>query len=178
MDYLIALRLVREPSNGSAWSPAGAALIMNVSLAIHTLAAVLWVGGMFFAHLVLRPSADPLEPATRLALWERVLGRFYVWGWLSVVALLVSGFAMLFLGFGGFVMPARYITLMTIMGILMATIYSKVYFVHWPQFRGSVATADWIAADRVIERIRRLALINLLLGLATLLIAVSGRHVG
>jgi uncharacterized membrane protein len=151
---------------------------MSLSLAIHTLAAVLWVGGMFFAHLVLRPSTGPLDPATRLALWERVLGRFYVWGWFSVVALLVSGVTMLFIGFGGFVMPARYISLMTIMGILMAAIYTNVYFVHWPQFRRSVATSDWISADRAIERIRRLAWINLLLGLTTVLVAAGGRHFG
>jgi uncharacterized membrane protein len=50
---------------------------MGLGLAIHTLAAVIWVGGMFFAHVVLRPSAKPLDPATRLALWERVLGRFF-----------------------------------------------------------------------------------------------------
>ena len=151
---------------------------MSLSLAIHTLAAVLWLGGMFFAHLVLRPSTGPLDPATRLALWERVLGRFYVWGWLSVVALLVSGVAMLFIGFGGWVMPARYISLMSVMGVLMAAIYAKVYFVHWPQFRNCVAASDWAAADRAIERIRRLAWINLLLGLATILGAVSGQHFG
>lgn len=151
---------------------------MSLSLAIHTLAAVLWVGGMFFAHLVLRPSTGLLDPATRLALWERVLGRFYVWGWLSVVALLLSGIAMLFTGLGAAVMPARYISLMTILGILMAAIYGNVYFVHWPQFRRSVAAADWSAAEHAIERIRRLAWINLLLAVVTILVATSERHFG
>lgn len=151
---------------------------MNLGLAIHTLAAVIWVGGMFFAHVVLRPSARPLDPATRLALWERVLGRFFFWGWLSVIALLVSGFTMMFGGFGGFVMPARYITLMTAMGVLMAAIYGNVYFIHWPQFRHSLSASDWAEAERVIRRIRRLAWVNLLLGLATVLVADSGRHLG
>jgi uncharacterized membrane protein len=149
---------------------------MSIGLAIHTLAAVIWVGGMFFAHVVLRPSTGSLDPAVRLALWERVLQRFYVWGWLCVMALLVSGFAMLSIGFGGFVMPARYISLMTCMGILMAAIYANVYFFHWTQFRRSVAAADWAEADRIIRRIRRLAWVNLLLGLATILVADGGRH--
>jgi uncharacterized membrane protein len=151
---------------------------MSLGLAIHTLAAVIWVGGMFFAHVVLRPSMGSLEPAVRLALWERVLQRFYVWGWLSVMVLLVSGFAMLLIGFRGFVMPARYISLMTTTGMLMAAIYANVYFFHWPQFRRSVAAADWAEADRVIRRIRRLAWVNLLLGLATILVADGGRYLG
>ena len=37
---------------------------MAVGIALHTLAAVIWVGGMFFAYLVLRPSAGALEPAS------------------------------------------------------------------------------------------------------------------
>jgi len=31
-------------------------------LAVHVLCAVLWVGGMFFAYVVLRPSLSVLEP--------------------------------------------------------------------------------------------------------------------
>ena len=38
---------------------------MAVLLALHVLAAVIWVGGMFFAYMVLRPSAGPLESASR-----------------------------------------------------------------------------------------------------------------
>jgi hypothetical protein len=74
---------------------------MIVGLAFHILAAVIWVGGMFFAHMCLRPSAGPLEPTVRLPLWHRVLSRFFPWVWLSILALLASGFAMVFLGFGG-----------------------------------------------------------------------------
>jgi uncharacterized membrane protein len=75
---------------------------MIVGLAFHILAAVIWVGGMFFAFAVLRPAVDPLEPAVRLPLWFRVFSRFFPWVWLCMAALLASGFAMVFLGFGGF----------------------------------------------------------------------------
>ena len=51
--------------------------IASVSLALHSLSAVLWVGGMFFAHQVLRPAVAALEPGPRLTLWSRVLGRFF-----------------------------------------------------------------------------------------------------
>ena len=39
---------------------------MAFAIAIHTLAAAIWVGGMFFAYMVLRPSAGPLEAPVRL----------------------------------------------------------------------------------------------------------------
>ena len=48
------------------------------ALAIHLLLALLWVGGMFFAYLVLRPvAATELEPPQRLPLWRGVFSRFF-----------------------------------------------------------------------------------------------------
>ncbi len=39
-------------------------------LALHVLAVVIWVGGMFFAYNALRPAAaEVLEPPNRLKLW-------------------------------------------------------------------------------------------------------------
>ena len=44
------------------------AAVMIVGLFLHILAAVIWVGGMFFAHQMLRPAAGKLDPAQRLPL--------------------------------------------------------------------------------------------------------------
>ena len=42
---------------------------MSVSIALHLVAAVIWVGGMFFAYMALRPAAATvLEPPARLQL--------------------------------------------------------------------------------------------------------------
>ena len=43
-------------------------MIATLALIVHSLAAVVWVGGMFFALLALRPATGPLEPGPRLAL--------------------------------------------------------------------------------------------------------------
>ena len=75
---------------------------MALLVALHVLAAVVWLGGMFFAYMVLRPAAGPLEQRERFALWHRVFGRFFPWVWASIVLLLVTGYGMLFRGFGGF----------------------------------------------------------------------------
>ncbi|MEI9985070.1 MAG: hypothetical protein WDN69_18890 [Aliidongia sp.] len=71
-------------------------------LALHILAATIWVGGMFFAHQVLRPSLGPLEPAIRLPIWRRVFAKFFPWVWVGILALLASGYGMVFGQFGGF----------------------------------------------------------------------------
>jgi len=40
--------------------------MLTVGVAFHVVAAVIWVGGMFFALVVLRPATGPLEPPVRL----------------------------------------------------------------------------------------------------------------
>ncbi len=52
-----------------------------VATSLHTVAAVLWVGGIFLAYRVLRPAAMALEPPQRLTLWADVFGRFFPWVW-------------------------------------------------------------------------------------------------
>jgi uncharacterized membrane protein len=151
---------------------------MSLGLAFHILAAVIWVGGMFFAHMVLRPSAGPLDSPTRLALWARVLGRFFVWVWLSIAALLVSGFAMVMIGFGGFASLAHYINVMMAVGIIMMLLFAHVYFGPWKRFRRAVAAANWAEAERNIKQILILVMVNLLLGLVTVVVGASGRYFG
>src|ERR1700675_1888451 len=77
---LTSRRLLYIPCGAGAGS--GGRDGMIVGIAFHILAAVIWVGGMFFALMVLRPSTGPLEPAVRLALWHRVFSRFFAWVWL------------------------------------------------------------------------------------------------
>ena len=94
---------------------------MAMLVALHALAAVAWVGGMFFAYMVLRPSAGPLEPRLRLALWQRVFSRFFPWVRASIAVLLASGYAMLFLHFGGFKGAGPHIHVMQATGILIVS---------------------------------------------------------
>src|SRR3990170_170272 len=113
---------------------------MAVLIALHVLAAVIWVGGIFFAYMVLRPSAGPLEPPLRLALWQRVFRRFFPWVWLSIILLLVSGYAMLFLRFGGFAGAGPHIHVMQVTGILMMALFLHLFFAPWRRFSREVET--------------------------------------
>jgi len=66
---------------------------MALAFTLHLLAVVIWVGGMFFAYMALRPVAGTLlEPPVRQALWAGVFKRFFPWVWASIVVLLGTGF--------------------------------------------------------------------------------------
>jgi len=152
--------------------------MLTVGVAFHVVAAVIWVGGMFFALIVLRPATGPLEAPVRLALWERVLSSFFLWVWAAVVILLVSGFAMVIWGFGGFSTVGTYVQVMMGVGILMMLIFGHLYFVPWQRFGRAVDAAEWPTAAKHIDQIRLLVTINLILGLITVVVGAAGRYYG
>ena len=152
--------------------------MLMIGVAFHIVAAVIWVGGMFFALFVLRPSTGPLDPPTRLALWERVFARFFPWVWGAVAVLLVSGFSMIIWGFGGFDKIGIYVHVMMGLGIIMMLIYAHLYFVPWQRFRRAVAAGEWPVAAKNIDQIRLLVTINLVLGLITVVVGAAGRYYG
>jgi uncharacterized membrane protein len=148
-----------------------------VSVALHTLAAVVWVGGMFFAYLALRPAAGALEPATRCRLWHDVLARFFLFVWVCVAVLLASGYAMLFKAFGGMAGAGPHIHAMQGIGLLMMALFAHVWFAPFRRLRRAVAAQDWPEAGRQIGRIRSVVAVNLVLGIVVVAIASGGRWI-
>ena len=148
---------------------------MTLLVALHVLAAVIWVGGMFFAYMVLRPSAGPLETSSRLSLWQRVLGRFFPWVWASIVVLLASGYAMLFARFGGFGGAPLHVNIMQAFGILMMLLFMHLFFAPWRRFSRAVDAETWPDAAASLNQIRLIVATNLVLGLITVIAGASGR---
>jgi uncharacterized membrane protein len=155
-----------------------AGLLAAVALIVHILAAIVWVGGMFFAHQVLRPAAAMLEPGPRLILWSRVLGRFFAWVIAAIILLLLSGYTLVFGVFGGFRAIGLYIHLMQGLGILMMLLFLHLYFAPWRRFRMAVARQDWTEGGRQLGQIRTIVTINLVLGIVVAAIGGSGRYWG
>jgi uncharacterized membrane protein len=148
---------------------------MTVLVALHALAAVIWVGGMFFAYMALRPAAGPLEPPSRLALWRRVFGRFFPWVWASIVLLLGSGYAMVFMRFGGFAGAPLHVNVMQATGILMMLLFMHLYFAPWRRFSRAVDAGTWTEAAASLNQIRVIVAVNLVLGLVTVIVGAGGR---
>jgi uncharacterized membrane protein len=157
---------------------AGTNAIATVALILHALSAVVWVGGMFFAHQALRPAAAALDPGPRLMLWSRVLGRFFAWVIVAIVLLLASGYVLVFAVFGGFGRAGLHVHLMQGIGILMMLLFFHLYFAPWRRFRTAAARQDWAEGGRQLGQIRAIVTINLVLGLIVVAIGSSGRYWG
>jgi len=130
---------------------------------------------MFLAYVVLRPSAGPLEAETRLALWQRVFRGFFPWVWASILVLLASGYAMIFLYFGGFAGAGLHIHLMQGIGIVMMLLFGHLFFGPWRRFSQAMEARDFALAGGRLNQIRLIVGINLTLGLLTIIVGASGR---
>ena len=149
---------------------------MGFALLLHVLAATVWVGGMFFALVCLRPAAVALDPAVRLQLWEDTLRRFFPWVLMAIVVMLITGFWMIFAVLGGFKSVGLHVHLMLGLGLLMMLLALHTYFAPFKRLRKFVAEKHWADAGKNLNQIRLLITINLALGLIVVAIASGGRY--
>jgi uncharacterized membrane protein len=156
----------------------GTVAIATVALILHSLAAAVWVGGMFFALVALRPASLALQPPARLELWSGVLGRFFAWVIAAIALLLASGYGMVFGVFAGFSGIGRHVHIMQGLGIIMMLLFFHLYFAPWRRFRTALARQDHPAAAAQLNQIRWIVTINLILGLLTIAVGSSGRYWG
>ncbi|NND89344.1 MAG: hypothetical protein HKN42_00670 [Granulosicoccus sp.] len=147
-----------------------------LAIALHGLAATLWIGGMFFAYVILRPTVAQMEPHRRLGLWSGVFQRFFPWVWVSVLVLLLSGYWLVFMAFGGFATSPVHVHIMHALGWLMVALFVYLYFKPYPLLRKSVESEDWPAAGAALNRVRHIVLVNLVLGLVLMVIVLAGRY--
>ena len=150
---------------------------MNSILFIsHLLAAVIWVGGMFFAYVALRPvAASLLEPPLRLKLWQQVFSRFFLVVWICVLVLMLSGYAIIKFTYGGMAGVGVAVHIMQLTGWIMFLIYAHVFFSPYKKLTKFLAEENYEAAGSQLNKIRQLIAINLSLGLLTVIIAATHR---
>ncbi len=145
---------------------------------LHTLGAVIWVGGMIFAWGFLRPSLGFLSPPERLGVWSKVFPKFFMWVWISVIVMPVTGYSMVYYDFGSFSAAGYHVELMHILGWVMIVLFIFVYFVPYKKFKISVAGEAWPDAAIHLGVIRRTVATNMILGIVNITIGVSGRFWG
>lgn len=145
--------------------------MLSVAVTLHLLGTIVWVGGMFFAHMALRPAAtELLEPPLRLPFLKRTLDRFFVWVWIAIALILVTGY-WVFLGIHQGQM-GLYVDLMQWIGLLMMGLFSFIYFFPYKRMGKALDKGDIPLAGAQMAVIRRIIGINLILGMATSVIAV------
>lgn len=149
--------------------------MMSVALSLHLLSAVVWVGGMFFAYVCLRPvAAQLLDPPMRLTLWSRVFSQFFIFVWISIVLLIVTGHGLIAL-LGGMASVGKHVHIMLSIGYVMFLLFAHLYFASFKRLKLAVAISDWEDAANRLNSMRRLVGINLSLGIITVLIASGGK---
>ncbi|CDZ94204.1 CopD family protein [Pseudomonas saudiphocaensis] len=139
---------------------------------LHVLAAVIWVGGMFFAWMILRPAAvSELQPPERLRLWAEVFRRFFQWVWLAVLVLPISGIGLWHLRFDNLAAAPRYVHVMAGLYLVMLALFLRIQLLQLPRLKRAIAAQNWPEGGATLGGIRRLVGINLLLGIVVVALA-------
>ncbi len=139
---------------------------------LHVLASVVWVGGMFFAWMVLRPAAvSGLQAPERLTLWVEVFRRFFAWVWATLLALPISGIGMWHIKFGSMEAAPRYVHVMAGLFVVMLALFLRIQLLHLPPLKRAVAAQNWPDGGAALGQIRKLVGVNLLLGMAVVVLA-------
>jgi uncharacterized membrane protein len=143
--------------------------------AVHGMAAVAWVGGIFFAYMALRPAAnETLDPPLRLRLWQSAYTHFFPWVWVMIALLLITGYVDLFGRLGGFANESLYLKLMHGIGLIMVAAFAYLYFGLYRRLSLAVASNDTQAAAAVMAKMRPVMATNLTLGLLVTAIGIAG----
>lgn len=153
--------------------------ITSLAILLHIISAVLWVGGMFFAHACLRPIvAGQLEPPQRLKLWVGVFGRFFPVVWASVGILVTTGYLMIFDIWHSMAAAPIYVHIMNGLGVIMILIFMHVFFSPYKKLKHAVLSEDWPTGAAALAQIRMLVGVNIIMGILVISVASAGRYFG
>ena len=150
------------------WSP----IVLYASLkAVHLLAIVVWVGGMFFMLACLRPAAAAvLGPPDRLRLMHATLRRFFAVVSVAAVLALASGGVMVALARSAavknglsFNMPLDWYTMVAVF-FVMAAVFLHMRLVLFRRLAGAVASERWAEGATALGLLRWEVTLNLVLG--------------
>lgn len=138
---------------------------------LHLVAAIVWMGGMAFMLLALRPAAmEVLEPQVRARLMGAVWRRFFRTVLIAIVFLLASGTYMYTAAFrtvkqatGAGSVPLGWMLMLAI-GVAMVLIFGHIYWAGFKRFQRAVSAGAWPVAAQAAAQVQRLVQINFVLG--------------
>lgn len=143
---------------------------------VHILAVIVWIGGLFFVTMVLAPTLkkEISQNSTRIALMHVLLRRFFFWVLIASLLLLLTGYSMVFVFYGGFAALSVPVWLMVVLGTIMVMIVLHTFFAPLKRLRRAVRDQDWQAGAKALGQVRMLANINLGLSFVVILVGIWG----
>ena len=149
-------------------------MLNAIALILHLIAINIWVGGSFFAIVILGRAIKSIDSAQQHTLWLQVFNRFFAWAWLAVFILLTSGTWMVYSVYGGFKTIPVYVALMGLLAMLMVANFVFIYFVPYRQYQQLVRFQHFNACIQKLAVIRVVGIVNMILG-AGIVVVIGSR---
>ena len=138
---------------------------------LHLIAGIVWMGGMTFMLIVLRPAAlASMDAQPRALLMGEVWKRFYVLVLVAIALLFTTGthlytatFRAAKLAVGQGSVPLGW-NIMLVLGLAMMLIFGHIYFAGFKKYKRAVAASEWAVAAKAGALIHTMTLINFSLG--------------
>ncbi len=138
---------------------------------LHLIAGIVWMGGMTFMLLALRPAAlASLDAQPRTLLMAEVFKRFYVLVLLAIALLFTTGthlytatFRAAKLATGQGSVPLGW-NVMLVLGLAMMLIFGHIYFAGFKKYKRAVAAGQWPVAAKAAGLMHTMTLVNFTLG--------------
>ena len=142
---------------------------------LHTLSAIVWIGGMFYTNLVFIPNLSVILPEERGKLMNAVAKRFSIISWVCIILLVATGLhrtpgAMLFETSSryGILLMVKHIVILLVIIIGLTITFSAV-----PKMKknapkpGEKPSNDFISAQLTLEK---LSITNMILGIVIVIL--------
>ncbi|GAB3589072.1 hypothetical protein [Acetobacter peroxydans] len=112
-------------------------LLWSLVLAVHIISIALWIGGIFYAVAILRPSLGLLDATQRTSIMLQTMSRFFKGLTHAIPTALISGW-LLILHEGGFANAPWTVNAMQAFGIIMAGLFARLYFGPFQKVRRAI----------------------------------------
>ena len=148
-------------------------MAFHLSLVVHVLAAVVWVGGLVLMAFAL-PAPSGQDTDVQSGVWQVTLRRFSVWVHVAVIASWGTGIWMMFFFYDGFGKAGAHVDLMFLLGLIMTALFVYDAFGPSRRFRRAVASNDQQGKVNALNGFVQLARIGAVIGLLTIAVASYG----
>ena len=144
-------------------------------LVLHLLAAIVWVGGMFFVRVVLLPALEVGEAPQNFAVLAHILPNFFRNAWLAVAGLLLTGYGVLLLGYNdGLGGGGVHVDIMQGLGWVLILALAYLDFGPFRIFLRARAAGDLDRAALKLAALRDGLTVTVALGMLTSVVGISG----
>lgn len=146
----------------------------SLAIALHVMAAFVWLGSMFYASVALALTAgarDPLATATHVA---RELRHWFPVLCLCAAILLASSVYLVSAGFRGPGRTPTFVYLMLVRDLIMVLLVALAWLFAYPRLQHGLEHADVRLVRGGLHRMLLVGLINLVLGAIVFFVVMTG----